>query len=88
MTIRTPLHDAFRMSPPLNDPQPNNKPVPVSEVRRRFSEARRNALRTQGPITAEIVRRNQATMKDVSSQGYAGFRPSPRLSGAVRARTH
>lgn len=39
--------------------------MPVSAVRKGFFEARLRALQTQGKITMERVRANQATMKPV-----------------------
>jgi hypothetical protein len=41
----------------------SKKRLNVSEVRKAFSEARRNRLQRQSPMTLEKARRNQATMK-------------------------
>lgn len=44
-------------------PQLSKKPMPVSAVRKGFSDARRKALQSQGVVTIQQVRENQATMK-------------------------
>ncbi len=41
------------------------KPTSVALVIKSFSDARRRALQTQGVVTMERVRANQATMKSV-----------------------
>jgi hypothetical protein len=46
-------------------PVPSKKPTSVTAVRKGFSDARRRALQTQGVVTMERVRANQATMKSV-----------------------
>ncbi len=39
--------------------------MPVTSVRKGFSDARRKALQTQGTVTIQRVRENQSTMKSV-----------------------
>jgi len=46
-------------------PTPSKKPTIYSAVLKGFSEARLRALQTQGVVTMERVRANQATMKQV-----------------------
>ena len=46
-------------------PSPSKKPMPVTAVRKGFSDARRKALLTQGTITYQQVLASQATMKSV-----------------------
>jgi hypothetical protein len=46
-------------------PTPSKKPTSITAVRKGFSDARRRALQTQGVVTMEQVRANQATMKTV-----------------------
>jgi hypothetical protein len=52
----------------LSSSSPSPKPVtiPFAQVRQSFADARRRALQTQGVVTIEKVRANQATMKSVS----------------------
>lgn len=44
---------------------PSKKPMNATAVLKGFSDARRRALQTQGVVTMEQVRANQATMKSV-----------------------
>jgi hypothetical protein len=44
---------------------PSKKPTNATAVLKGFSVARRRALQTQGVVTMEQVRANQATMKSV-----------------------
>ena len=46
-------------------PNLSKAPTSVTAVRKGFSDARRRALQTQGVVTMERVRANQATMKSV-----------------------
>ncbi|WP_395734332.1 hypothetical protein [Prosthecobacter sp.] len=45
------------------DKTPSKKPTPPSEIIKALREARQKQLASQGPMTLEAVRRNQATMK-------------------------
>ncbi len=44
---------------------PSKKPTSVTLAIKGFSDARRRALQTQGVVTMEQVRANQATIKSV-----------------------
>lgn len=60
------------MSSPQTDPQ---SPQTDFEARRgEYREALLKALRTQGPITYEMVLKQQETMKGGLTQGAAAFR--------------
>ena len=54
---------SLKSTPPV--PSPSKKPMPVTAVRKGFSDARRKALLTQGTVTIQRVRENQSTMKSV-----------------------
>jgi hypothetical protein len=65
LTIPQNLADFHVLESTSTTQEISKKPTNIMAVRKGFSDARRRALRTQGVVTMERVRANQATMKSL-----------------------